>query len=52
MPDILLKFEQLGKQTLHNRTDIKVGFDYLKELFMTSAEPMARIGFRRKDEKD
>lgn len=52
MPAILLKFERLEKQTLQNRADIKVGFNYLKELFITSAEPMARIGFRRKDEKD
>jgi hypothetical protein len=49
--DVLLKLEQLEQQTLEHTSDIRIIFDYLKQL-LTPAEQRSRrrIGFRRKDE--
>ncbi|HTE28699.1 ORF6N domain-containing protein [Flavitalea sp.] len=49
--DVLLKLEQLEQQTLQHKGDIRIIFDYLKQL-LTSPEQQnrTRIGFRRKDE--
>ena len=51
--EILLKLEQLERQTLQNTEDIQVVFDQLKQ-FLISVEQAERrwIGFRRKDEQD
>jgi hypothetical protein len=49
--DVLLKIEQLEQQTLQHSGDIRIIFDYLKQL-LTSPEQQnrTRIGFRRKGE--
>jgi phage regulator Rha-like protein len=49
--DILLKLEQLEKQTLHNTEDIQLIFEYLKKLLTTAPETSRkRIGYKRPDE--
>jgi len=50
--EILLKLEQLERQTLQNTDDIHVIFDHLRQLLNPPQEPRLRIGFRRKDEQD
>lgn len=50
--DILLKLEQLERQTDRNSEDIQNIFAVLKELLNPPAEPRSRIGFRRNDELD
>lgn len=48
--DILLKLEQLERKVLQQDDDIKLIFDYLKELLNPKTEPMRKIGFKRKKE--
>lgn len=48
--DILLKLEQLGKTVTHHSSEIKLIFDYLKELLTQPTVSTRRIGFRRRDE--
>ncbi len=50
--DILLKLEQLERQTFQNSDDIQMIFTALKELLTPPQEPRPRVGFRRKDEQD
>jgi len=48
--DILLKLEQLEKKVVQQDDDIRLIFDYLKELLNPKKEPMHKIGFKRKEE--
>ena len=48
--DVLLKLEQLERKTIGHGDDIKLIFDYLKELLNPKAEPMRKIGFKHKKE--
>ncbi len=48
--DVLLKLEQLERKTIHYGDDIKLIFDYLKELLNAKSKPLQKIGFKRKDE--
>lgn len=45
--DILLKVERLERKVVTNDTDIKLIFEYLKELLDPQTEPMRKIGFRQ-----
>lgn len=57
--DILIKLEQMEKKVInqggklqkHDR-DIRLIFEYLKQLLNPPQEPRPRVGFRRKDEQD
>jgi hypothetical protein len=50
--EILLKLDQLEKQTLQNTGDIKAVFDHLKQFLIPIEQAERRwIGFRRKDEE-
>lgn len=44
--DILLKLEQLERKVVQHDDDIKLIFDYLKELLNPKTEPMRKIGFK------
>lgn len=44
--DVLLKLEQLERKVIHQDDDIKLIFDYLKELLNPKTEPMRKIGFK------
>lgn len=44
--DILLKLEQMEKEIVRQDDDIKLIFDYLRELLNPKAEPMRKIGFK------
>jgi ORF6N domain len=46
--DILLKLEQLEKTAVRQDDDIKLIFEYLKELLNPPTEPMRKIGFKIK----
>ncbi len=49
--EILIKLEQLEKQTLRNTGDIGLVFDYLKKLLIPAEQVnRQRIGFRRQNE--
>ena len=49
--DILLKLEQLEKQTFHNTEDIQLIFQYLKKLLTPAPEtPRKRVGYKLPDE--
>lgn len=51
--DLLLKIEQLEKQTFKNTEDIQSVFKYLKQMLLpTEQVNRQRIGFRRKDEQE
>ena len=50
--EILLKLEQLERQTFQNRDDIQMIFTALKELLNPPQEPRPRIGFRRPGEEE
>lgn len=50
--DILLKLEKLERKVTRHDEDLKVVFTYLKELINPKTEPMRKVGFRRKGEKD
>ena len=45
--DILLKLEQLDRKTIRQDDDIKLIFEYLKELLNPPREPMRKIGFKQ-----
>jgi len=45
--DILLKLEQLDRKTIRQDDDIKLIFEYLKELLNPPKEPMQKIGFKQ-----
>lgn len=49
--DVLLKLEKLEKNLLQHDDDIKVIFDYMKELLEPASGPMRRIGFKRMEEE-
>ncbi|HEV2355506.1 MAG TPA: ORF6N domain-containing protein [Puia sp.] len=49
--EILLKLEQLERQTFRNSEDIQMIFAALKELLNPAQEPRPRIGFRRPGEE-
>lgn len=48
--DILLKLEQIERKVGQHDDDIKLIFDYLKELLDPTAKPLRKIGFKRKEE--
>jgi hypothetical protein len=48
--DILLKLEQIERKVGQHDDDIKLIFDYLKELLNPPTKPMRKIGFRHKKE--
>lgn len=48
--DVLLKLEQLERKTIEHDDDIKLIFDFLKELLNPKPEPMRKIGFKHKKE--
>ena len=50
--DILLKLEQLEQKVTGHDEDIRLIFEYLRQLLNPAQEPRPRIGFRRSDEKD
>jgi hypothetical protein len=50
--DILLKLEQLERQTFQHSDDIQMIFTALKELLNPPQEPRPRIGFRRPGEEE
>jgi len=51
--EILLKLEQLEKQTFRNADDIQVIFDHLKQLLIPPEQAnRPRIGFKRVGERD
>ena len=45
--DILLKLELLEKSLMQHDDDIKVIFDYMKELLEPASGPMRKIGFKQ-----
>lgn len=50
--DVLLKLEQLERKVVRQDDDIKLIFDYLKELLNPPTTPMRKIGFKHsKDER-
>ncbi len=49
--DILLKVERLERKVVTNDTDIKLIFEYLKELLDPKTEPIRKIGFRHNSEE-
>lgn len=48
--DVLLKLEQLERKVVRQDDDIKLIFDYLKELLSPPIEPMRKIGFKHSKE--
>lgn len=48
--DVLLKLEQLERKVIQQDDDIKLIFDYLKELLNPKTEPMRKIGFKHSKE--
>jgi phage regulator Rha-like protein len=48
--DILLKLEKLERKGIQQDDDIKLIFEYLKELLNPNTEPMRKIGFKHKKE--
>jgi hypothetical protein len=48
---ILLKLEQLERNAVRQDDDIKLIFDYLKELLSSKTGPMRKIGFKQKGRK-
>ena len=46
--DILLKLEQLERKVDHHDGNIRLIFQYLKELLNPKIEPMRKIGFKQK----
>lgn len=49
--DILLKLETLEKTVTQHDQDIKVVFDYLRELLNPNTQPMRKIGFKHRKEE-
>ena len=50
--EVLLKLEQLERQTFQNSDDIQMIFTALKKLLNPPQEPRPRIGFRRPGEEE
>jgi phage regulator Rha-like protein len=50
--DILLKLEQLEMKVTGHDKNIRLIFEYVKQLLNPPAKPRPRIGFRRKDEQE
>jgi phage regulator Rha-like protein len=50
--DILLQLERIEKKLAKHDEDIQLIFKYLKQLLNPPQVPRAKIGFRRKDEKE
>lgn len=50
--DILLKLEQLERKVTGHDEDIRLIFEYLKQLLNPPQEPRPRIGFKRNDERE
>ncbi len=50
--DILLKLEQLENKVTGHDEDIRLIFDYLKQLLNPPQEPRPRVGFRRSGEEE
>lgn len=48
--DVLLKLEQLERKMANHDDDIRLIFDYLKELLNPKPGPMRKIGFKHKKE--
>ena len=48
--DVLLKLEQLERKVVQQDDDIKLIFDYLKELLNPITEPMRKIGLKHSKE--
>lgn len=48
--DILLKLEQIERKVGQHDDDIKLIFDYLKELLNPPPKPIRKIGFKQKEE--
>ena len=48
--DILLKLDLLEKRIGEHDTEIKLIFDYLRELLNSRTQPMREIGFKHKKE--
>jgi hypothetical protein len=48
--DLLLKLEELEGKVIRQDDDIKMIFEYLKELLNPKTEPMRKIGFKRNGE--
>lgn len=46
--DVLLKLEQLERKVVQQDDDIRLIFDYLKELLNPKTQPGRKIGFRHK----
>jgi hypothetical protein len=46
--DILLKLEQIERKAVKQDDDIKLIFEYLRELLNPPSEPMRKIGFKIK----
>jgi hypothetical protein len=49
--DMLLKLEQLETKVTQQDDDIKLIFDYLKELLNPKTDSLRKIGFKRKEEE-
>lgn len=49
--DILLKLEQIERKVGRHDDDIKLIFDYLKELLNPKTGSLRKIGFKRKEEE-
>jgi ORF6N domain len=50
--DILLKLEQLERKVTGQDVDIKIIFEYMKQLLNPPKPPRPRIGFRRSNDDD
>ncbi|HEX6893415.1 MAG TPA: ORF6N domain-containing protein [Chryseolinea sp.] len=48
--DILIKINKIENEVAQHDTEIKLIFDYLKELLNPKTEPMRKIGFKHKKE--
>ena len=49
--DVLLKLEQLERKVVKQDYDVKLIFQYLKDLLKTNHQPLRRIGFKHKASK-
>lgn len=49
--EILLKLEQLERKAIEQDSEIRLIFEYLKELISPKAEQMRTIGFRQKGDQ-
>jgi len=49
--DILLNLEQLERKAVKHDGEIKLIFEYLRELLNPKTEPMRKIGFKQKGEE-